>query len=104
MESWWIPEISKSDFMGQNSMACDVFYIIGNLLELRCLKWARVAHLDIRNTNYGQKKGRESNYQFDSGPKKVENRPDLLVFRQCATYHSKALDESYNFALNPISI
>ncbi len=71
-------------------MACDVFYIIGKLLELRCLKWARVAHLDIRNTNYG--------------PKKVENRPDLLVSRRCATYHSKALDENYNFALNRILI
>jgi hypothetical protein len=29
-------------------------------LELRCLKWARIAHLDIWNTSYGQKKGRES--------------------------------------------
>jgi len=32
---------------GQNSMACGVLYMIKNLLELRCLKWARIAHLDI---------------------------------------------------------
>jgi len=54
--------------------------------------------------NYGQKKGRESNCQFDSRPKKVGNRPDLLSFRQLATYRWKALDEGYNFASNRISI
>jgi hypothetical protein len=85
-------------------MACDIFYIIGKLLELRCFKWARVAHLDIRNTSYGQKKGQESNYQFDFRLEKVKNRPDLLVFRRRATYLSKAFDKSYNFALNRISI
>jgi hypothetical protein len=30
-------------------------------LELRCLKWARMTHLDTSNTSYGQKKGQESN-------------------------------------------
>jgi hypothetical protein len=42
-------------------MAYGVFYIIENILERRCLKWARIAYLDIWNTSYGQKKGRESN-------------------------------------------
>jgi hypothetical protein len=37
-------------------MACDVFYIIGKLLERQCLKWARIAHLDIWNISYGKKK------------------------------------------------
>jgi len=37
-------------------MACSVLYIIGKLLKHRCLKWARIAHLDIWNTSYGQKK------------------------------------------------
>jgi len=27
-------------------MSCGVLYIIGNLLERRCLKWARIAHLE----------------------------------------------------------
>jgi len=31
--------------------------IIEKLLERRCLKWACIAHLDIWNTSYGQKKG-----------------------------------------------
>jgi hypothetical protein len=65
MECRWTPETSESDLKGQNSMACGVFYIIEKLLELRCLKWARITHLEIWNTSYGQKKGRESNCQFD---------------------------------------
>jgi hypothetical protein len=35
---------------------------------------------------------------------KVRNRPDLLVVKGRATYRWKALDESYNFALDRISI
>jgi hypothetical protein len=81
------PEFSKRDCRGQNSSPRRVFYIIGKLLKCRCLKWARIAHLDIWNTRYVQKKGRESNWQFDSRPLKVKNRPDFLVCRQRATYH-----------------
>jgi hypothetical protein len=104
MESRWTPEISESDLRGQNSMACGALYIIENLLERRCLKWSFIAHLDIWNTSYGQKKSRESNCQFDFRPEKVKNRPDLLSCRQRATYHWKDLDENYNFASNRTSI
>jgi hypothetical protein len=65
MESQWTPKTSESNFKGQNSMACGVPYIIEKLLELECLKWARIAHLNILNTSYGQKKARGSNWQFD---------------------------------------
>jgi hypothetical protein len=51
-----------------------------------------------------QMKGQESNLQFDSRPQKVENRPDFLVCRWCATYFWKALDKGYNFASDFISI
>jgi hypothetical protein len=85
-------------------MAHNVLYIIAKLLESRCLKWAHIAHLDIWNTSYDQKKGQESNCQFDSRPQKVRNRPNLLSCRGRATYRWKALDESYNFALNRITI
>jgi len=104
MESRWTPKTLESNYRGQNSMACGVFYIIGKLLKLRCLKWARITHLDIWNVSYGQKKGRESNYQFDSRTQKVRNRPNLLSCKGRATYRWKALDESYNFALNRTSI
>jgi hypothetical protein len=67
-------------------------------------KWACIAHLDIWNVSYGQKKGRESNCQFDSWPQKVRNRPDLLSCKGRATYHWKALNENYNFASDHTSI
>jgi len=46
MESRWTPKILESNFRGQNSMTCGIFYIIKKLLERRCLKWARTAHLE----------------------------------------------------------
>ncbi len=49
-------------------------------MKCRCLKWARMTYLDICNTSYDKNKGRESNWQFDSRPQKVRNRPD---FRAC---------------------
>jgi len=51
-----------------------------------------------------KRRGRESNCQFDSRPQKVKNRPDLLSCKGRATYRWKALDESYNFALDRIVI
>ncbi len=104
MEFRWTPKILESSFRGQNSMSCGVLYIIEKLLELRCLKWAHIAHLDIWNTSYGQKKCRESNCQFDFRPKNVGNWPDLLSCRRRATYRWKAVNNSYNFAWNRISI
>jgi hypothetical protein len=104
--SWspkWTPKTSESDFRGQNPMACDIFYIIGKFLELICLKWIRIAHLDISNTSYGQKKGRKLNYWFLT-TKKVGKRPNLVVYIGCATYHWKALNGGYNFASDHNSI
>jgi hypothetical protein len=98
MESRWTPKTSESDCRGQTSMDCGVLHINGKLLKRRCLKWARIAHLDICNTSYDQKKGRESNCQFDSQPLKVRNRPLSNVRFGSATRRWKALDESYNFA------
>jgi len=85
-------------------MAWGVSYIIEKLLEHTCLKWAHIAHLDIWNTSYGQKKGWESNWQFDSWPLKVGNRPNSLACRWRVTYRWKALDKGYNFALDLIYI
>ncbi len=73
----WTFEFSKRDCNDQNPSPWEVFYIIGNLLKHRCLKWACIAHLDIWNTSYGQKESWESNWQFDSRPLKVGNRPDF---------------------------
>jgi hypothetical protein len=85
-------------------MGWGVLYIIEKILKLSCLKWARMTHLNIWNTSYGRKKGRESNWQFDSRPLKVGNQPDFLAFRCHATYHLEALNEGYICALDLISI
>jgi hypothetical protein len=50
------------------------------------------------------KKGQDSNWQFDSQPLKVGNRPDFLVCRWHVTYHWKYVDKGYNFVLDLISI
>ncbi len=61
--------------------------------------------MDICSTSYDKKKGRESNWQFDSRPLKVRNRPDLTpVCKWSATHRWKALNKGYNFALNLIVI
>ncbi len=86
-DSRWILESSKNDCKGQNPFDWRVPYSIGKLLELKCLKWARMTHLDIWNTSYGQKKSQESNWQFDSRPLKVRNLLDFLACRWRATYH-----------------
>jgi hypothetical protein len=61
-------------------------------------------HLDIYSTSYVKKKSWESNWQFDSWPLKDKNQPDFVACRQCATYCWKAIDKSYNFALDLIVI
>jgi hypothetical protein len=104
LESQWTPKFPERDCRGQNTLAWIVPYIIGKLSKRRCLKWARIAHLDIWNTSYDQKKGQESNCHFDSWPLKVENQLDFLVCRWYATYHWKALGKGYNFALDLIAI
>jgi len=94
----------REGFEGSKFNGCGIFSIIGKLFKLKCLKWACIAHLDIWNTSYGQKKGQESNCQFDSRLEKVGNWPDLLSCKQRTTYCWKALDESYNFTLDRTSI
>jgi hypothetical protein len=98
LESRWTPETLESDCKGKNLSPWRNLYIIGEILKLRCPKWACMNHLDIWNTNYGQNKGWESNCQFDSQPWKV----DSLACRWHATCYWKDLDKGYG--LNPIWI
>jgi hypothetical protein len=72
---------------GQNTSHWGILYTIGKVLNFRCPKWPRMSHLDICNTSYGRKKGHESNWQFDSRPLKVRNRPDYGACRWSATHH-----------------
>jgi hypothetical protein len=75
LESSGTPKNSELGLKGQNTLYWGVLSVIGKVLKCRCLNWPRVGHLDIFSPSYGQKKGRESNWQLDSRPLKVGNRP-----------------------------
>jgi hypothetical protein len=98
------PECLELDSKAQNTSHWGVLSVIGKVLKRRYLKWPRIGHLDICSPSYGQKKGRESNCQFDSRPIKVGNRslPDLRI--ESATWRWKDLDEGYNFGSDLVAI
>jgi hypothetical protein len=104
LESFRTPKNLELQCKGQNTSHWGFLHTIGKVLKCRCLKWPRMSHLDICNTSYGRKKGRESNWQFNSWPLKVGNWPDSGVCRWSVTHHLKALKERYNFAFDLIPI
>jgi hypothetical protein len=103
-ESSRTPENSELEFGGQNTSHWGVLHTIRKVLKCRCPKWPRMSHLDICSPSYGQKKGRESNWQFDSRPQKVRNRPLPDVCSRNVTWRWKALDESYKFGSKHVPI
>jgi hypothetical protein len=104
LESYGTPATSELYSRGQNTSPWNVIYTVEKVLKCRCRKWPHMSHLEICNTSYGQKKGHESNWQFDSRPQKVRNRPNPGVCRWSATHCWKAFEKSYKFALNLIPI
>jgi hypothetical protein len=103
-ESSRTPKNSECNFRGQNTSHRGVLYTVEKVLKCRCPKWLCMSHLDIDNMTYGWKKGRKSNWQFDSRALKVGNRPDPSVFRWSATHHWKDLKERYKFASDIVPI
>jgi hypothetical protein len=104
LESSGTPENSEHECKGQIPSHLSALGVIGKVLKCRCPKWPRMNHLDICSPSYRQKKGRGSNWQFDSRPLKVGNQlvPDVR-FRS-ATWRWKALFEGYNFGLDLVPI
>jgi hypothetical protein len=100
----WSPEFLEFDNKGQNTSPWGVLSVIGKVLKCRCPKWPHIGHLDICSPSYGQKKGRESNWQFDSRPLKVGNRPAPNVLLGNATWRWKALKEGYKFGSDLVPI
>ncbi len=106
----WSPpgllKIQTSSWRGQNTSHWGVLGVIGKVLKCRCLNWPCIGHLGTCSPSYGQKKDRESNWQFDSRPLKVENRPLPDICNESATWRWKALEESYNIGwdLAPIGL
>jgi len=103
-ESSGTPKNSECDCRGQNTLHWDILGTVGKVLKCKCPKLPHMNHLDICSTSYGRKKGRESNWQFDSWPLKVGNRLDFGACRWSATHCWKAFDKSYNFGLDLVPI
>jgi hypothetical protein len=104
LESSGTFECSELDNKAQNTLHWGVLEIIRKVLKRRYRKWPRIGHSDICSPSYGQKKGRESNWQFDSRALKVGNRPLLDARIESATWRWKDLDEGYNFGLDLVAI
>jgi hypothetical protein len=64
--------------------------------------WTFVAQVMVQRRAMSQTA--KLNWQFDSRPLKVRNRPDSCACRWSATHHWKALEESYNFGLDLVPI
>jgi hypothetical protein len=86
LESSGTPECLVLDSKGQNTSHWGVLGVIEKVLKRRYRKCPRILDLNIGSPSYGQKKGRESNWQFDSRPLKVGNRPLCDVRFECATW------------------
>jgi hypothetical protein len=104
LESSETPECLDLDSKAQNTSHWGVFTVIEKVFKRKYRKWPCIGHLDICSPSYEQKKGRESNWQFDSRPLKVRNRPFPDIRFECATWRWKDLNKGYNFDLNLIAI
>jgi hypothetical protein len=104
LESSGTPECLELDSKGQNTLHWGVLGVVGKVLKRRYRKCPRILDLDICSSSYGKKKGRESNWQFDSRPVKVGNRPAPDVRFRSAIRRWKDLDEGYNFGWDLVAI
>jgi hypothetical protein len=104
LESSGTPECLEFDSKRWNNSHWGVLGVIRKVLKRRYRKWPRVGNSDIFSPSYGQKKGRESNWQFDSRPLKFGNQclPDVRF--ECATWRWKDLDEGYNVGSDLVAI
>jgi len=104
LESQWTPKFSKGDCRGQNSLDWRDPYIIGNLLEPRCFKWARMIHLGYLKHKLQPKEGSKVKLTIWFLTTKSQESPWFLACRWHVTYHWKILNKEYNFVSNFISI
>ncbi len=104
LESSGTPKCLKLNSKAQNTSHWGLLDVIGKVLKHRYRKCPRIGHLDICSPSYGQKKGRESNWQFDSRPLKVGNRPLPNIRFERATWRWKDLDEGYNVCSDFVTI
>jgi hypothetical protein len=93
----WDSRMFRARHQGPKHLALGCSCVIGKVLKRRYRKCPRIGNSDICSSSYGQKKGRKSNWQFDSRPLKVRNRPIPDVRFESATWRWKDFDEGYDF-------
>jgi hypothetical protein len=71
-------------------------------IEVFFISWESYQSVDVKNGSHGP--FGHLNWQFDSRPLKIGNRPNLDVCRWNVIHRWKALKESYKFVLNLIPI
>ncbi len=78
-----LPKLQRAISRVKTQWLVAFFISLESSWECRCLKWAHIIHLNIWNTSYGQKKGRESNClyinTFICGRDPFLNNAKLLV-------------------------
>jgi hypothetical protein len=104
LESSGTPECLELDSKAQNTSHWSVLGVVGKVLKRRYRKWPRIGHLDICRPSYGQNRGRESNWQFDSRPLKVGNQPFSDLRIESAIRRWKDFDDGYKFGLDLVAI
>jgi len=104
LESSGTPECLGFDNKAQNTSHWGVLDVIRKFLKLKYRKWPHIGHLDICRPSYGQTKGWESNWQFDSRPLKVRNQPLPNLKIESAIRRWKDFDEGYKFGLDLVAI
>ncbi len=104
----WSPpgllNVQSSTKRGKTPGIRDVLGVVGKVLKRRYRKCPRIGNSDICSPSYGQKKGWESNCQFDSRTLKVRNRRLFDIRIGSAIQRWKDLDEGYNFGSDLIPI
>ncbi len=104
LKSFGTPECSELDSKGKNTLHWGILSVIGKVLKRKYRKSPRISHLDICSPGYGQKKRQESNWQFDSRPLKVGNRPLSNIRFESSIWCWKDFDEGYNFGSDLVAI
>jgi hypothetical protein len=59
-------------------MACGVLYIIGKLLELRCLKWACIVHLESETQVMAKRRAESQTTNLTPDQQKSRSDPIYL--------------------------
>jgi hypothetical protein len=73
---------------------------IKHVLKHRCLKWPCIVHLNLICMSYDQKKGRESNWEFDSRPQIPGKKGPNEVWLRRAIHHCKGLLRAIRYFLH----